>query len=219
MTANQCRRGSTAFAAALSCEPGIGVAVGVLEAPPGSEGRWSFCPAVAQRNVSFRPSASDRLLPEGTGFASANLAVRRWVWDQVELFDEHLGPGTPFRSGEDLDLWIRLSRAGIPTRFTDGAVVVHTYGARQGVRASYRMSTAYARGQGAVAAKMVHVGDTGDEWRRAMWDQCLLAPLRSGRLHRLAAAAPRLLAFELAFRRCLDTYSPTERGALRPHEG
>jgi len=106
---------------------------------------------------------------------------------------------------------------GIPTRFTDRAIVHHTYGSRDGFHATLRMSTTYASGQGAVAAKMVHSGDTGEEWRDAMWEQCLRMPVRTGRLHRLPLAAPRLVAFERAYRRCMTDYSLTERGELRPN--
>jgi len=203
-----------AIDAALAADPTVGVVAGVLEAPPGVEGAMTFCPSVAQRDVTFRPTPEDRELPAGTGFASANVAIRRWAWEAVGPFDEALGPGAEFPSSEDLDLWIRIAHAGVPIRFASDAVVLHTHGARTGWRAVLRMSTAYAAGQGAVAAKL-ELGGGDTSWRRAMWDQCILTPAKSLRLHQIPARLPRLVAFERARLRCKRSFTLDERGLLQ----
>src|SRR5690606_22695863 len=41
-----------------------------------------------------------------------NMAVRRSVLDEVGLFDPALGPGTPVKAAEDLDILYRVIRAG-----------------------------------------------------------------------------------------------------------
>lgn len=57
--------------------------------------------------------------------ASANLAVRRSVLEQVGGFDETLGPGTWAAAAEDLDLFDRMFRLGLTGLFDPEACAEH----------------------------------------------------------------------------------------------
>lgn len=59
----------------------------------------------------------------------ANLAVRAQAVRDVGGFDEAIGPGAPFRTGDDYDIVLRLIRAGHGVLVLPGSVIVH-YGLR-----------------------------------------------------------------------------------------
>jgi GT2 family glycosyltransferase len=82
----------------------------------------------------------------------ANLAIRRECWEAVDGFDELLGVGARFRSGEDTDYLWRALRAGWIGRFEPDAVVAHDQwrGRRQALSVSY----GYGVGAGAVRTKV-----------------------------------------------------------------
>src|SRR5438132_2835991 len=58
----------------------------------------------------------------GHGF---NIAFRRSLFDRVGLFDEELGGGAPYASGEDTDMVYRAMRAGWSVVCSDEITVVH----------------------------------------------------------------------------------------------
>lgn len=60
----------------------------------------------------------------GTG---ANMAVTRRAFDAVGGYDRALGPGTPARGGEDLDVFARLLLAGWVARYEPSAILWHTH--------------------------------------------------------------------------------------------
>lgn len=208
--------------AALAEQPDVGVIAGALVAPPGPRWPVSICPSASPADFTLRQTSGDPSMPAGAAFVSANLAVRREVWDLVGPFDELLGAGGPFRGGEDLDLLLRFVRRGVPIRFLPSAIVHHTHGRRFGIRPVLRMVTAYGSGQGAAAAKLTHAetpGATewsGTEWRRHVWRGDVLGPLRTTRPHRVLRALPRALAFERAYRRCLRDFELDPDGFLQP---
>ena len=73
----------------------------------------------------------------GTG---GNLSLRRSVFEAVGGFDESLGPGTPGRAAEDVDLLYRVASAGFAILYEPDAVVYHepkTRRARVGGRFGY----------------------------------------------------------------------------------
>jgi glycosyltransferase involved in cell wall biosynthesis len=206
-------------AQAFDDDGSVGVVTGALAAPALPRGRLAICPSSWPRDFTLRPTPEDRALPEGSRFVSANLALRRWVWDAVGPFDDELGAGTSFRGGEDLDLLLRIVGAGVPIRFLPGAVVHHTSGARYGFKAVLAISTAYASGQGAVAAKLSLAGSDGSEWRQEMWRQCLIDPLRRLRWHHIPPRLPRLAAFERSYRRCVREFAVDAAGLLVARDG
>lgn len=98
-----------------------------------------------------RPLAEDAL-PMGWWFApyavSANLAVRREVFDRVRGFDPSL------RSCEDVDLCWRLAAAGQTVAFTPGAVVRY----RHRERLASSMAQAFRWGHDSVGLVVAHRG-------------------------------------------------------------
>lgn len=94
--------------------------------------------------------------------------------ERAGQFDEHLGAGTRFPAGEDTDYKLRLKGLGIKMRCTPRSVVYHTFGARHGLRALLAHQRDYARGSGALGAKLTMLGDRrGAEWVEATRHECL----------------------------------------------
>lgn len=209
---------------AFADEPDVGMVAGSLVAPPGPRWPISVCPEAHPRSGTVRPTPDDPSLPPGVHVVTANLAVRRWVWDSIGLFDEELGAGSSFRGGEDLDLLLRAARHGVPIRLLPEAIVHHTYGRRAGLRAVWRIVTGYGSGQGAVAAKMTLSSTpgaaswNGAAWRRRAWQDGVVTPLRTLRPHRLARTLPRLLAFDRSYRRAARDYAVHDDGLLHARE-
>ena len=115
----------------------------------------------------------------GHGF---NMAFRRAVFDDVGLFDEELGAGAPYKSGEDTDLIYRAMRAGWSVVCSDEITVVH-HDWRSGSD-ELALHAGYGLGAGAQVARNVAAGD------RTM---LRLAVVEAGR--HLVTAARALLTF------------------------
>lgn len=87
--------------------------------------------------------------------SGGNMLVRRATLAEVGGSDPRLGPGTPARAAEDIDLLYRLARAGTIV-YAPKAVVFH---AAQSRRARVRRRYAYGRGMGALLAKHLEARD------------------------------------------------------------
>jgi GT2 family glycosyltransferase len=90
----------------------------------------------------------------GHGF---NMAFRRAVFDDVGLFDEELGAGARYASGEDTDLIYRAMRAGWSVIASDEITVVH-HDWRSGSD-ELALHSGYGLGAGAQVARHVAAGD------------------------------------------------------------
>ena len=90
----------------------------------------------------------------GHGF---NMAFRRAVFDDVGLFDEELGAGAPYASGEDTDMIYRAMRAGWSVVCSDEVTVVH-HDWRSGSD-EVALHAGYGLGAGAQVARHVAAGD------------------------------------------------------------
>lgn len=140
----------------------------------------------------------------GHGF---NMAFRRAVFDDVGLFDEKLGAGAPYASGEDTDMFYRALRAGWAVVCSDEITVVHhEWRSRPEER---RLHVGYGLGAGAMVARHVAAGD------RVM---LRLALLEIGRHLVTAARAvvtlrPHLLGLQMAFLQGLARGVVRSRGA------
>lgn len=66
-------------------------------------------------------------LAAGRVGASVNMAVRRKVLDEVGVFDEALGPGTPARCGEDHEFFYRILACGHRVVYDPSALVWHRH--------------------------------------------------------------------------------------------
>lgn len=160
-------------------EPDTGVVGGAVIAPPPERWGFSTCPENRPREALYDPVAAGFTAPLGCDWLSANVAVRRSVIERVGPFDPCLGPGTPFAAAEDPDWKLRIEKLGITMRATPRSVVYHTHGRRYGLREGHAHLRNYARGNGALAAKLTLQGDRrGAERLRALWTELGRSPLR-----------------------------------------
>lgn len=89
----------------------------------------------------------------------ANVVARRTVFERLGCFDEWVGPGSPFRSGDDHDLAYRSLRAGLVLLQDPENVVVH-WGARDWASgAAARTINNNFYGIGAYYARQLRRGD------------------------------------------------------------
>jgi GT2 family glycosyltransferase len=79
-----------------------------------------------QRRV-FHGVLSNPALSAGHVGAGANSIFRRSVFEQVGLFAEDLGPGTPARAADDNDMFARILDAGYRIVFDPARVVWHRH--------------------------------------------------------------------------------------------
>lgn len=91
-------------------------------------------------------------LPGRLGSGAA-IAVRRTTFESIGGFDERLGPGTPTRGAEDLDLLVRILKAGRLVRYEPSAVVLHAH--RSELSTLGRHLRGYGIGMGALVTKEV----------------------------------------------------------------
>jgi glycosyltransferase involved in cell wall biosynthesis len=202
----------------FEAEPATGVLGGALLKPIGSRRFLSTCPAVRPAETLYDPVTTGPPGPAGWGWVGANVAMRRDVIELAGVYDEQLGPGSPFPAGEDLDYLLRLERLGVRMRCTPRSVVFHTFGYRYGLKALLRQSRNYARGNGGLAGKLTLLGDPrGAEWVENTRGQCLDECLKPLRLHRLALNLWRLKIYQDAYRDCVRDFEiDVERRLLRP---
>lgn len=197
----------------------VGLVGGSLIAPP-ADRRLGVCPEHVAWDVVHRPDA-DSVAPDGWGLAGANMAVRRSAQQQVGEFDEYLGAGARFAGSEETDYALRLESLGVTMVSTPRSIVRHTHGHRYGIRAIYRLKRNYARGYGALAAKMTLLADPrGSEWMHTMSEAVMRRPTLRG-VASLPSSLLRLWHFRRAYRTCRREYTvdPTDdpvTAVLRP---
>jgi GT2 family glycosyltransferase len=141
---------------ALSAVPDAGVLFGKF-APIPHNYRTTYVPY-------FLPSRPETLRgPEAPlhcpAVAGANMFVRREAYERVSGFDECLGPGTPFRGGDDDDFAYRVLQAGYAGLISPETQVLH-WGAREYADGSgQRLLRDYYEGLGARLIKQVRCRD------------------------------------------------------------
>jgi glycosyltransferase involved in cell wall biosynthesis len=133
-----------------------GVVLGALRAAL-ADSYERFTPSWSPRRVRrLRWSWQSAFRGEG---ATANMAARREVCERLGGFDELLGAGAPFRSGEDNDFCERALRAGFAILHDPRIEVLH-WGARSRLDGSADgLRYGYSRGYGAMLAKHARCGD------------------------------------------------------------
>ena len=82
--------------------------------------RW-FHPGRFRRRLHWKASETGRF---GTG---ANMAFRRAVFERVGLFAPELGAGTRTEGGEDLEMFYRVIKHGIPVAYEPRALAWHRH--------------------------------------------------------------------------------------------
>jgi O-antigen biosynthesis protein len=110
-----------------------------------------------------RPPPDQPLFPYTAGYfgSGANMAFRTDVIRGIGGFDSVLGTGTPARGGEDLDICIRVLRAGSRLAYEPRAIVWHRHPDTE-ARLRHRVFD-YGAGLGAMLSKQIVAGP--DRWK------------------------------------------------------
>ena len=140
------------------------------------------------------PGSEDPLFPYSPGVfgTGANLAFDRDMLVELGAFDEALGAGTRTRGGEDLDIFVRVLRAGRSIAYEPAAVVWHHHRADR--EALLGQMFGYGTGLSAFLTKCLLQRDTRRELLgRVPLGVRRMAGIRSTTRERLTepAAAPR----------------------------
>jgi GT2 family glycosyltransferase len=145
-----------------------------------------FTPNFEPFEESLRAPGRDPLFPYAVGRfgAGCNMAVRREALVAVGGFRYDLGPGTPAKAGEDLELWITLANAGYTIGYEPAALVRHTH--RSTKEDFFEQIYCYGIGLSALYTSLVlsnprHVLEIG---RRIPYGLRRYGSARSGRRHR-----------------------------------
>jgi GT2 family glycosyltransferase len=192
---------------AFDRHPDAGLVFGSLSRPAPQPSRFRVCPSFDAREILYDPIASDRRAPDGWSAIGANFSVRRAVADRIGDFDEFLGAGARFAAAEETDYVMRAEQLGVVMYSTPHVVVHHTHGYRYGLKAVYAHRRSYARGNGALAAKLTHLDDErGRAWLRREVRAATIEPLRRLRLDLIPTRLLRLGHFVSAYRECMSDY-------------
>ena len=103
-------------AARFAADPGLGILSGRAAAADGATaGRWPSEPGTVTRDTVWHAANSHTIF------------LRRTVLERVGAFDEELGlgAGTPWSSGEEIDLLVRALRLGVRMEYDPSLVVTH----------------------------------------------------------------------------------------------
>ena len=107
--------------------------------------------------LTIQEETQRKELPPGTfipaGFIhGANFAFRRAALESVGGFDENFGPGSLFRSGDDVEILARMSAAGWYGAYDPRLLVYHHHRRKEGIEI-FALMERYDYGRGAYYAK------------------------------------------------------------------
>lgn len=128
---------------------------GALLAIPHNPSIW-FVPAFSPGKLELVSGAGRARLRGGAG---ANMFARRQLFERIGGFDDAIGPGAPFRSCEEYDVYFRALRAGANVLRDPENGVLHWGKRAHSDGSSQRLVLDYFYGEGAVLAKHVRAGD------------------------------------------------------------
>lgn len=147
-------------------EKEVGIVAGDLIPNRAMSFSISTCPAAYTIDYIYRPSERGYVAPHGFYWIGGNVAVRNTAMKKIGPFDNYLGVGTEFPSGEDVDFGLRAEELDIAMWTTPKVKVYHTYGRRFGLKSLLKHHRGYALGQGALNAKLEMWGHRlAKEWR------------------------------------------------------
>lgn len=142
-------------ASVLASEPEAGIVFGRVDPAP-HDPASVFVPAFQPRRYHVVRGRRVRAHRVGIG---ANLVARRDVVQQVGGFDESLGPGGRFRSGDDWELAYRALKAGVAIVQDPDNVMVHRGGREYATGAVRGLIGNNYHGIGAAYARHARRGD------------------------------------------------------------
>jgi hypothetical protein len=108
------------------------------------------------RAADLRPGGALYPFLPGRLGSGAAMVMPRAVFVGLGGFDERLGPGTPTRGAEDLDLLVRVVKAGLEVHYAPAAAVRHRH--RSDLAGLGRQLHSYGIGMGALVTKEM-IGD------------------------------------------------------------
>lgn len=188
----------------LASEPGAGVLFSSA-LPVDHDSRDSYVAGFQPKSYRRLKGSLERAMCQG--LAGPNMAIRREVFDRLGGFDECLGAGCRFRSGDDDDLAYRAMRAGFDVILEPTNAVVHWAKRTYANGAGQRLLRNHFYGCGAFLAKHVRSGDPVAVYAlaRVGWKECLYIMSSLWRQHRPSGAG------RLAF-----LFLGVARGLLQP---
>jgi GT2 family glycosyltransferase len=142
------------LAQVFASDPAAAVVCGRVVVPEALQQRGfaaAFEPTEREWQDRFPP-------PERDWGITANMAVRRAVFEQVGHFDPCLGPGAPMPCGEEPDLLFRVLKAGFKVVNAREVLVEHL-GVRDHGPDAARVFKDYATGTAAALVKHMRLGD------------------------------------------------------------
>jgi glycosyltransferase involved in cell wall biosynthesis len=139
----------------LQARPEVDLVYGALLAIPHNPSIW-FVPVFSPGGLEVVSGAARARLRGGAG---ANMFARRQLFERIGGFDDAIGPGAPFRSCEEYDIYYRALRAGAKVLRDPENGVLHWGKRAHGDGSSQRLIQDYFYGEGAVLAKHVRAGD------------------------------------------------------------
>ena len=122
--------------------------------PGDAEVPGGFAPSIKTEEV---PAVFEGRIREDPLYPMS-MAMYRSIFDELGLFDERLGPGTPFPGAEDNDFGFRLLTAGYSIHYVPKAVLYHRAWRSRGQWNA--LNWAYGTAQGAFFAKHFSLRDT-----------------------------------------------------------
>jgi glycosyltransferase involved in cell wall biosynthesis len=139
----------------LETRPEVDLIYGALLAIPHNPSLW-FVPIFSPGRLEVVSGAERARYRGGAG---ANMFARRELFERIGGFDDAIGPGAPFRSCEEYDIYYRALRAGAKVLRDPENPVLHWGKRAHSDGSSQRLLRDYQYGEGAVLAKHVRSGD------------------------------------------------------------
>jgi hypothetical protein len=138
--------------AAEFADPSVGYVGGRLLLHDSTDARFTINDSTVR--VVCRPGVWN----SGDDLPGTGMALRRAAMVEIGGFDPLMGPGSPLRSGEDIDVHWRLWAAGWVGIFTPDAVTYHAHGRKPGSPSLDRIRDDYAIARGGWYAKRIVFG-------------------------------------------------------------
>lgn len=196
---------------AFQRRPRLGLLTGRVEAPPG--GRSKYAASTVEEREEEEFGRWDARRKGITG----NAACSKDALEAVGGLDEALGPGTPFRSADDKDLFDRIIAAGFEGVYDPAVLAYHDQWRSRSER--LRLEWDYGIAAGAYLAKVARMDRrrTGGVAKDLLWRwglKDLARCIRSGYKTGILAAAIRIVGMLIGLPR--GAVVPVRDGHFRP---